>query len=245
MHSTRHVVMLVSAAVLAVGLAAAGKFAGDGAGGIGLARAERYVTVTGLAEREVTADLAVWPIQVTATGNDLGQVQTEIDQAVDALRVFLVGEGVSQEEIDPGRPIAIDLLALSERPEGLDNDVRYLFEQTLVVRSSAVDAVGTAAARIGELVKLGVTLGETGGPRYMFVGLTELKPEMIADAVAIARRAAERMVEDEEGRVGSIRRAIEGEVVVEARDGLAIDDVSAAARKRVRLSATVEFFLVP
>src|SRR3546814_1705099 len=91
----RYITTLVAAVVVAVGVAAAGKFAGDG---FRLGRAaDRYVTVKGLAERTVTADLAVWPIRVTATGNDLGVVQSKVDQSLDALSVFLVGEGIAQE----------------------------------------------------------------------------------------------------------------------------------------------------
>ena len=48
----------VSAALLALGIAAAGWFTGNG---IVKARAtDRYVTVKGLAERDVQADRAVW-----------------------------------------------------------------------------------------------------------------------------------------------------------------------------------------
>src|SRR3546814_4854618 len=64
----RYITTLVAAVVVAVGVAAAGKFAGDG---FRLGRAaDRYVTVKGLAERTVTADLAVWPIRVTATRSE-------------------------------------------------------------------------------------------------------------------------------------------------------------------------------
>ena len=41
---------------------------------------ERYVTVKGLSEREVPADLAVWPIRFGESGNDLGQIYTALER---------------------------------------------------------------------------------------------------------------------------------------------------------------------
>src|SRR3546814_20210796 len=114
----RYITTLVAAVVVAVGVAAAGKFAGDG---FRLGRAaDRYVTVKGLAERTVTADLAVWPIRVTATGNDLGVVQSKVDQSPDAPTVFLVAEGIAKEATPRGRAEAHDLLATPNRQDATE-----------------------------------------------------------------------------------------------------------------------------
>ena len=56
---------LASAAILAIGLIAGGYLLGDG---LTRAReADRSVTVRGLAERDVTADLATWTISYSAS----------------------------------------------------------------------------------------------------------------------------------------------------------------------------------
>ena len=68
---------LVGALILGLGLAGAGFLIGRG---FERGRsADRYVTVKGLAESFVTADLAVWPLRITATGDDLARVQEQID----------------------------------------------------------------------------------------------------------------------------------------------------------------------
>jgi hypothetical protein len=74
-HSVKKLEPIVSGAlVLALGLAAAGWLAGTG-----LARsrtADRYVTVKGISERDAQADLALWPLRLVVSDNDLGRAYT-------------------------------------------------------------------------------------------------------------------------------------------------------------------------
>ena len=68
---------LILGLCIGIGLALAGWFVGDA---LYQARAaERLVTVKGLAERQVKADLAIWPINFLRTGNDLNQLQSRLD----------------------------------------------------------------------------------------------------------------------------------------------------------------------
>jgi hypothetical protein len=61
--------LLAPAIILAVGIATAG--ASAGAGFKASRAADRYVTVKGAVEREVEADVAVWPLQLVTAANDL------------------------------------------------------------------------------------------------------------------------------------------------------------------------------
>ena len=53
---------------------------------------DRFVTVKGVAEREVEADLALWPLQIVTADNDLSVAQTRMNRAVDQTRTFLGGK---------------------------------------------------------------------------------------------------------------------------------------------------------
>lgn len=46
---------------------------------------DRYVTVKGVAEREVNADLALWPIRFVATGASLSEAQERARSSRDAI----------------------------------------------------------------------------------------------------------------------------------------------------------------
>lgn len=73
---------------------------------------------------------------------------------------------------------------------------RYLITQTVLVRSTQPEVVAGASQKMAELVNESVVLssGEqygNGGPTFVFTGLNALKPEMIAQATARAREAAQ------------------------------------------------------
>lgn len=236
----RIIALLLAAVVVAVGVAVGGKFIGDG---FRDGRAtDRYVTVKGVAEREVSADLAVWPVRITETGDDLGATQSRLEQDVDSLIVFLVGEGIAQENILRGRVEVQDLLAQAYRPEGIEKG-RYILAQTVTVRTDDVTLVDMAASRIGELVKMGVAFAETGGPSYVFTGLNDIKPDMIAEATKAAREGAQRFAEDSGSTVGAIRRANQGVFTIGPLDGWGNGSSNGAIQKQVRVVSTIDFFL--
>jgi hypothetical protein len=69
----------IPAAFVAIGLVIGGYFVGNG---FARGRAsDRYVEVKGLAEREVTANLALWPLRVSASANELASAQAQITRA--------------------------------------------------------------------------------------------------------------------------------------------------------------------
>ena len=95
----RDKVFLGSAALLAFGAIAGGYLLGDG-----LRRAkaaDRSVTVRGLAEKDVTADLATWSISYSATGFDLPTVRSEIDNNTRELRAYFTQLGFKSDDLTP------------------------------------------------------------------------------------------------------------------------------------------------
>ena len=62
---------LLPAALLALGLLGAGALIGRGIPR--LRTADRTVSVKGVSEREARADLAIWPLRLVVTSDDLGE----------------------------------------------------------------------------------------------------------------------------------------------------------------------------
>ena len=231
--------------ILALGLAAAGLLAGWG-----FARgraADRYVTVKGVSEREVKADLAIWPLRVVAADNDLTRAHASLQQSVGRIREFLVRHQLDTANAALQDFSVSDALANQYGP-GDRAGVRYVIRQTVVVRSTDPERVLTASQRVGELVSAGVVLssgGEYGGggPTFVFTGLNALKPPMIAEATARAREAAAQFARDSRSEIGGIRQASQGVFEILPRDGAPGITQEGQIVKTVRVVSTVEYFL--
>jgi hypothetical protein len=231
---------LAAGALIGLGLLGGGWLIGQGfsAGW----QSDRYVTVKGLAESLVEADLAIWPLRVTATGADLEQVQAKIDADLDAITAFLTEEGFAPEEIQRQRVEVTDLLAQAYRGEGIGEN-RYIIAQTVLVRSAQVDLVARLNRATGALVKRGVVLVDSGGPSYLFTRLNDVKPAMLAEASANARTAAEQFAAQVGSTVGSIRRASQGIFEILPRDPSPDLSETSQVDKKIRVVATIEYLL--
>lgn len=235
---------IVGALVVAAGLAVGGWFVGHG---FQQGRSnDRYVTVKGVSERDVEADLALWPLQFVAADNDLSRAQGRLDESIRATLEFLARQGLDTARTQLQGLRVTDVLANPYQQQRAVN--RFVVNQTLVVRSSEPRKVLAASERVGELVEAGVVLSSgaeygTTGPTFLFKALNEIKPEMIAEATSRAREAAEQFAADSRSRVAGIRRANQGVFVILPRDqapGLA---EPAQLEKTVRVVSTIEYLL--
>ncbi len=233
-----------AAAILAVGMAVAGWSVGHG---FTEARRDRFVTVKGVAERDVDADLALWPFRVVGAADELGTAQAEIQRSMRLVLDFLVRNGIDTAGA------ALEGMEVSDRlAEQYGNanraGPRYLVQQLMVIRSEDVAAIHVASQRVGELVDAGVVLRSGTGygpvkPNYLFKRLNELKPAMIAEATASAREAAQQFAEDSGSRLEGIRRANQGVFQILPRDGAPGINESDQVDKTVRVVSTIEYQL--
>ena len=235
---------VVPAGILGVGIALAGLMVGLGFWGG--RTADRFVTVKGVSEREVEADLALWPLQIVAADNDLSTAQSRMNRMVDDTRSFLRDSGVADDQITVQSFSVRD--AQADRYGGGPAPNRFIITQTLMVRSEEPRLLAAAAQRVGELVQSGVVLTSgqeygPGGPTFLFTRLNDLKPDMLAEATARAREAAEEFARSSGSRVGKIRQANQGVFQILPRDPAVGQQEQNQLNKIVRVVTTVEYLL--
>ena len=201
---------------------------------------DRYVQVKGLSEREVRADLAVWPINIVLTGNDLRSLKNDIEVQKKAVYDFFIGQGFSPEELTAGVSNITDAQTDLYNPNARPSAYRYLAKSEFTVRTSDIPKLQEALRESLELLEQGVLFGSKNSWRpieYIFTGLNELKPSMIEEATKNAREVAEKFARDSNSKVGKIRIARQGLFSITDRDETTPDF------KIVRVVSTIDYEL--
>jgi len=220
-------------------------------------KGERYVTVKGVSERDVKADLAVWPIRISVAGNNLAESSQALESTRNKVVQFLKINGFNDEEISNEDLRVMDRQAGQFSQKNINEMLRYVLDATVLLRSNKIDKVSQVSKMTDELVKAGVVISSKNdwqgiGPKYIFSKLNEIKPAMMAEATKSARAAATQFAQDSGSKVGSIRRASQGLFSISDRDqpsqvqndgGEGNYSGISAPNKRVRVVVTVDYFL--
>jgi len=217
-------------------------------------RADRYVSVKGLAERDVKADLAVWTLSFSATGADISAVSTASEHDFDLVRAFITKSGFTDREIVPLATRVNDQFAFTTMmgPPNVEAARRYTITAGFEIRTTKVDAVREASQMTGDLIRQGVVLDgrpiESGAanPAYLFTRLGDIRPSMLAQATKSARALAQQFATQSSSHLGAIRRASEGVFQVMSRDGEVPNTAEerASIEKKLRLVTTIDYYLV-
>jgi len=221
--------------ILALGLVVAASVMGDAVRDFRLA--DRFVEVKGLAEREVMADLAIWPVSYMVSANTLEGLSAELERNDQAVLAYLAFHGFQTGEISRNPPRITDQWSQAYGPQRPES--RFMAERTLTLRTGRVAETRAALEEATQLLESGVVLAPSWGSavQFLFTGLDALKPEMIAQATADARRAATQFAQDSGSDVGNIRTARQGFFSISELDP------SMPELKTVRVVTTVEYFL--
>jgi hypothetical protein len=230
---------IVLGVCLFLGLATLGYLLGDAA--LRVKGLERTVVVKGLSEREVPADVAIWPTTFQEANADLNALFASLEAKNALVIAFLTGHGLPREEITVAPPAVVDLYAQSygDRQRA---PFRYTGSSTITVYSKNVGAVRAAMADVIELGKQGIAVAAANyetqkQTQFVFSGLSEIKPPMIEEATKNARAVAEKFAADSQSRLGKIKSAQQGQFSIEDRDS------TTPYIKKVRVVSTVEYYL--
>jgi hypothetical protein len=227
------------AILITIGLSLAGYFIGNG---IFKTKAlDRYVTVKGLAEREVDANLAIWPISFSEASNDLNALQSELETNTFIIKAFLKERGFDDTEVSVGTQSITDFQASQYYGNAQQRKYRYLGKGKLTVRTTKVGQLVDALGNLSTLIGQGIILADENyyesKVQYLYTDLNQIKPEMIEEATINARQSATKFAQDSGSKVGKIRQANQGLFSINDRD------FNSPHKKKIRVVTTVEYYL--
>lgn len=234
---------IIAGGLIGLGVASGGFLAGES-----LVKSRlgfRTVTVKGLSEREVKANLGFWPVRFVATGATLEEARTALEKSQGSVKSFLTQRGFTDQDMQVQNIQVEDRLA-GYNNQGVPPEIRFVLTEDILVKSAEVDKLASAARLIGDLLKSGVVFSSdayNAGPSYIFTNVNELKGDMLTEATKRAREAADKFAAESGAKVGDIQNANQGIMeinpAVEIPNSLPEKQIS----KKVRVVTTITYFL--
>lgn len=196
---------------------------------------DRAVSVKGLATADVKADYVVYPIYYAVESNDLRSLQTEAVRVQKEVKKLLLSKGFEEIDLRAGKVSVNDQWASyygDHRPT-----YQYSLRASIIISSDKVDLVIDNLDLTTELLERGIIVDiQEWNIDFQYNGLAEIKPAMIEEATRNARAVAMKFAEDAKCKLGSIRRANQGQFSVES-------DPYQPWIKHVRVVTTVDYYL--
>jgi hypothetical protein len=236
---------LAGAGILATGFGLGSVALADGM--VEMKRADREVTVRGVAEREVTANRASWRVNYAESAFALSEALGKVDADTRLIRAFLKAQGFAGAITAPGSAdISVTNEMIDEKPTG-----RTIYSVNRAIAFTTANVAGVQKVEAGKdaLAQQGLVVGSTSAS-YEYTQLDTIKPAMIGEATKDARRAAEKFADDSGSDVGGIRSATQGYFSVSARDEAGGDDeygggssTASTPDQKVRVVTTIVYYL--
>ena len=194
---------------------------------------DRRVTVKGLAEKEVDADKVVWTLKLEESGNELNPIFPRLNEKLEIIKEFLKEKGIEGKG-----EVTLSTFDVTDNLANVwgDNKPRYNYTvgRSVVVSSNETKLISELRLQTDELIGRGVILNYDNVD-YEYTQFQQLKPEMMAEAIANAEKTAKQFAENSHSKINKIVEAGQGE--------FSIDDADIAYKKKIRVVSTITYSL--
>ena len=235
---------VVAALCVAVGIALAGWFVGTSL--VESRQPLRTVTVKGLSERSVQADLGFWPIRFVATGATLEVARASLENSESAVRTFLTERDFAETEIQV-QNVLVEDRAAGYNAGTTPDEYRFVLTEDMLVTTDRVTELAEASRAVADLLRQGVVFSSdaySAGASFVFTGINDLKSEMLTEATQRAKETAEQFATESGAAVGDIQTANQGVFEVLPAVEIPNDRPEKQIDKKVRVVSTITYFLV-
>jgi hypothetical protein len=210
----------VIAASLIMALAVGGGLVKVGAGFA--ARTDNGITVTGSAKTTATADNVVWTLNVALSRPLVADAVKKVGADVEAVSAYLTKGGISADALTLG---SVSTYGNEEWQNGNNTGriLSYRASRDITVRTSDVQLVYKLSQGIGTLLQSGVTVNNYG-PQYYISTLSDLRPQLLEEAMKDAKTRAVAITKAVGGSVGSVQSVKSGVFQVTTPDSTMVSD---------------------
>jgi len=238
--------LVILGVLLALGMSAAAYLLGTQAKQIGGGR--HSITVKGLAEKPVKADIAEWTVGTSIRGNTEAEALAKLRAGQPRLREFLQAQGFDGSMVRAAAEIIKEHFEEEETRTGEMRSVKrgYDASQSLVITATDLPRIEAAAAAIVQFQVDGNAV-YFEPPLYLVSGLEEIKMSLIGAATQNAKARAEEFAKNGGIELGRMRSASQGSFyVLPARADNEVSDYAGTydkttIDKKARVVVTIEY----
>jgi len=207
-------VLVVASAIVALALWLGLNQVGSGFA----ARTNEGITVTGSARVEAKADKAVWTLNAEFVSPTQSVAVTRVTTSVEEIVKYLNAGGIANDSIEFG---SLSAFGQEEWVNGTSTGriASYRASRSVTVRTEDVETVKKLSTNLGTLIATGVSVSNYG-PQYYVSKLSDLRPELLEQAVKDAQVRAEAIVAATGGKVGNVLSVRSGPFQVTSPDSV-------------------------
>ncbi|MFZ5802238.1 MAG: SIMPL domain-containing protein [Candidatus Omnitrophota bacterium] len=208
---------------------------------------EEVVKVTGSAERKIHSDKVIWHIGFSKRALDLKAAYADLEKDLGIVRAYLLKQGVLEPEMTVQQAQTTVLYKKNEKGYDTNEIEGYRVEQSIEVQSADVTKIDTVSRRATELIHEGVE-AISYAPSFFYTRLSELKHDLLREAIQDAKGRAEKMLSATQNRVGFMRSGSSGVFQITPENSTSVSDWgendTSALRKKVTAVVHAEFAIL-
>jgi hypothetical protein len=200
------------------------------------ARTDNGITVTGSAKTTATADNVVWTLNVALSSQLVADAVRKVGADVDAVSAYLTKGGIPADALTLG---AVSSYANEEWQNGNNTGriLSYRASRDITVRTKDVQLVYKLSQGIGSLLQNGVNVNNYG-PQYYISTLSDLRPQLLEDAMKDAKTRAVAITKAVGGSVGAVQSVRSGVFQVTTPDSTMVSDGGAYDTSTIEKTVT-------
>ena len=174
---------------------------------------DNVLSVTGSTKYTVTSDTIKWSSSITRSvkASELKSGYEQISKDLSSVMLFFRDSGIKDADIKT-YPVSMDK-DWSYNQNVSPSDQTYVLRQNIEISSSDVDTVEKATKDTAKIANINA-LFATNSVEYYYSKLPELRVNLLSDAIKDAKTRATKIAESNGQKVGSLKSASMGSVLV-------------------------------
>lgn len=209
-------------------------------------RSGQTITVKGFAEKNISADLAIWRGSFALSSPNMIEAYEKIQQDLEKTVKYLESAGFKRSDIEVSSIETRMINRLNDKGYSTNIIDGYTLVQSFSIKSNNVDLIDKVSKESTVLIKEGIALSSEQ-PEYYYTKINDMKISMLGEAAQDAKVRAEQLAENSGNEVGPLKSAAQGVFQITPAFSTDISDYGmndvSSREKSIKAVVTMEYII--